>query len=229
MVSIVTAQTLKIQGGTSISNLNWNLDRINSEIPLYDKILIGHSVFLGIDYAKMETMLLTEFFNLSSNIGLIRKGGQREIPVLDENGLTGKTLMDKPTLDYLSINTTMDLKWPINFNHTIFPFVSFGPKFDYLLSSSKHFEVLEPLDKPNNFLFGLILGGGVKFDIGEKFQIGLRADYYFNFNSVADWRNQNAGNGGHISVNTFTIGLSIGFRLGSASARFENTNETLQN
>ena len=212
----VNAQTLKIQGGTAISKLDWQLDRINSTTSLYDQNLVGHSIFAGIDYFKVEDLYGREYFNLSSNIGMIRKGGMHEIVFSDENGLTGETLTDKLTLDYLSINTTLVLKWPINFSETVFPFVSFGPRFDYLLSHSKHFDLLQEMDELKPFSTGLILGGGIKFNIGESLQIGLRADYYYNFNDIADWRNRNTGNGGRISVNTFTIWLSVGYRLFSA-------------
>ena len=207
----VNAQTLKIQGGTAISKLDWQLDRINSTTSLYDQNLIGHSIFAGIDYARIADYVGREYFNLSSNIGMLRKGGKHEILFSDENGLTGETLMDKLTLDYLSINTTIDLKLPIG--ETIFPFVSFGPRFDYVLSHSKHFDMLQEMDELKKFSTGLILGGGIKFNIGESLQIGLRADYYYNFNDIADWRTRNTGNGGKISVNTFTIGLSVGYRF----------------
>ena len=67
-VILLNGQTIKIQGGTSISKLDWqNANQLNN------KKLIGHSVFAGLDYFDKQ------YFNLSSNIGLIRKGGEYDI------------------------------------------------------------------------------------------------------------------------------------------------------
>jgi len=196
---VVNGQIVKVQGGTSISKLEWKLNNI--DFGQYDKVLIGHSIFAGIDYFDKK------HFNLSSNLGMVRKGGKSNLQLLDSSGLQSATLIDKPTLDYLSINTTIDFKCQIK--ETIFPFISFGPRFDYLVNSSKHFNEIDE----KNFTIGLILGGGIKYDIANL-QFGLRADYYLDFiREIADWTIENSENGGKISVNTFTINLSVGYRL----------------
>jgi opacity protein-like surface antigen len=142
---------------------------------------------------------------------MIRKGGKDEVAFVDQDGeFTGQTITEKPTLDYLSINTTIDLKYRIK--ETVTPFISFGPRFDYLVSSSKHFDSLEKIDELKKTSFGLILGGGVKYDI-SNLQFGLRADYYLDFTKVADWTITNTGNVGEVTVNTFTINFTIGYRL----------------
>lgn len=100
---LLNGQTFKIQGGTSISTLDWQLKGINVD-PFYNETLIGYSVFAGVDYFDKQ------YFNLSSNIGMIRKGGKDEIQLTFADGdLTGETFTEKPTLDYLSINTTIDI------------------------------------------------------------------------------------------------------------------------
>jgi hypothetical protein len=204
------AQIVKIQGGTSISSLNWQ-DKVSSiyQMPApsyYDDNLIGYSIYAGIDYLDKK------YFNLSSNIGLIRKGGKRDIQRYNDhyNPSTGIDTQ-KPALDYLSINTTIDFKYPVR--ETIAPFISFGPRFDYLFSSSEHFDTFEEVGVLKKTSLGLILGGGVKYDV-SKLQFGLRADYYLDFKKVADWSAEDfPGNGGQISAKTFTISLSIGYRL----------------
>lgn len=201
---LLNGQTIKIQGGTSISTLDWKLKGINVD-PFYNETLIGYSVFAGLDYFDKQ------YFNLSSNIGMIRKGGKDEIVLTDQSGeLTGQAITEKPTLDYLSINTMIDLKYRIK--ETVSPFISFGPRFDYLVSSSKQFDSLEEIDELKSTSFGLILGGGLKYDI-SNLQFGLRADYYLDFTKVADWTIENTGNGGEVTVNTITINLTIGYRL----------------
>ncbi|NLD50204.1 MAG: PorT family protein [Clostridiaceae bacterium] len=197
-------QTIKIQGGTSISKLDWKLKGTNID-PLYNETLIGYSIFAGLDYLDKQ------YFNLSTNLGMIRKGGKDEILLTDPYGeLTGQTITEKPTLDYISINTMIDLKYRIK--EIVTPFIGFGPRFDYLVSSSKHFDILEDIDELKSTSIGLILGGGLKYDI-SNLQFGLRADYYLDLTKIADWTFENTGNGGEVTVNSFTINLSIGYRL----------------
>ena len=202
-------QIVKIQGGTSISKLNWDLLSVGAHLP-YNETLIGYSIFAGVDYFNKQ------FFNLSSNIGMIRKGGQEELQLNDPSGSYLRTITEKATLDYLSINTTIDLKYPIK--ETISPFISVGPRFEYLLSNSKHFDILDD-GSLNSVSIGLILGAGVKYDI-SNLQLGLRADYYLDFTKIADWTIQYGGYGIEnstkrvgISANTFTVNLTVGYRL----------------
>lgn len=204
MVILSYGQTIKIQAGTSISKLDWQLKGVTIG-SIYDETLIGYSIFAGVDYLDKR------YFNLSSNIGMIRKGGKDEFALMDQNGvLTGQTITEKATLDYLSINTMIDLKYRIK--EIVLPFISIGPRFDYLVSSSKHFDSLKEIDELKRISIGLILGAGLKFDI-SNLQFGLRADYYLDFTKVADWTIENSEISGKVTVNTFTINLTIGYRL----------------
>jgi len=195
-------QTVKIQGGTSISNLDWKLKGVDVA-PFLDENLIGYSVFAGVEYLDKK------HFNLSSNIGLIRKGGKEEVNLFSEDGYVEKYI-EKQTLDYLSINTTIDLKHQIKENIT--PFVSVGPRFDYLINNSKRFDELKEIGALKDTSIGLILGGGLKYDV-SNIQLGLRIDYYLDFTKIADWTYENTDSGVEVSSNTFTIGLSVGYVL----------------
>lgn len=197
-------QTIKIQGGTSFSKLDWQMKGMFTN-SLYNETMIGYSIFAGLDYLDKQ------YYNLSTNIGMIRKGGQDEFALIDQNGeLTGQTITEKSTLDYLSINTMVELKYRIK--EMVTPFISFGPRFDYLVCHSSHFDNLEDFDELKSISVGLILGGGLKYDI-SNLQFGLRADYYLDFTKVADWSIENTGNSGEVTVNTFTLNLTIGYRL----------------
>ncbi len=201
---LTNGQTLKIQGGTSFSKLDWQLKGLKID-PFYNETLIGYSFFAGLDYLDKQ------YFNLSSNIGVIRKGGKDKIEISDQDGeFTGQTTTEKPTLDYLSVNTMLDLKYTIK--EKVSPFVSFGPRMDYLIRSSKHFDDIEKIDELNSTSIGLILGGGLKYNI-SNLQFGLRADYYLDFTNVANWTIENSVNSGEINVNTYTINLTMGYKL----------------
>jgi len=204
MAVITNGQTIKFQGGTSFSKLDWELKGVNVD-PFLTETLIGYSFFAGLDYLDKQ------YCNLSSSIGMIRKGGKGEAELTNINGdLIEETVTVKPTMDYFSINTTFDLKYRIK--ETISPFISFGPRLDYLVSSSKTFDSLKEIDELNNVAIGIILGGGLKYDY-SNLQFGLRADYYVDFTNVADWKIEETGIGGEVNVSTFTINLTIGYRL----------------
>jgi opacity protein-like surface antigen len=204
LISMTFGQTLKIQAGSSLSKLDWEINSINLEPP-YNKTLLGYSIFAGLDYIDKK------FFNLSSNIGFLSKGGKGEITFTDENGVpTGSTTTAKPTLNYISINTFIDIKYPII--EKISPFISIGPRFDYLVSYSKEFDGLNDIDALKKYNFGLLLGGGVKYDL-SKIQIGLRADYYLNFIKIGDWPAKNGNLGGKVIDKTLTLNLTIGYKL----------------
>jgi len=148
--------------------------------------LVGYSFFVGMDYLQHKN------FNLSSNIGMLRKGGQA---LLYSNWGYGQGI--KATLDYLSLNTTCDFQFPIEDKRT--PYISFGPRVDILLN---------PISEYNKINYGLLLGGGLKYDINNKLQLGLRADYYLNFKDISK-----TGQTRTVSDKTFTTNLVLGYRL----------------
>ncbi len=196
------AQILKLQAGTSLSKLDWTVNNMN--VAPYNKTMVGYSLFAGMDYLDKK------FFNLSSNLGFLRKGGQSKTTLTNADGVAVETITEKAKLDYISINTMIDLKYPIT--DKIIPFVSVGPRFDYLLSHSSQFDGLKSMNELNSTSIGLNLGGGLKYNL-SKIQIGLRADYYLNFSKIADWPAQTGNLGGQIKDRTMLINLTIGYKL----------------
>lgn len=195
-------QILKIQTGTSFSNLDWKIG--NFDLELFNETLIGYSVFAGMDYFDKT------YFNISSNLGFIRKGGKGTFTFMNELGEPIDEITETAKLEYLSVNTTLDLKYPIK--GKIIPFITVGPRFDYLTSYNKELDGLNEIDALERYNVGLILGGGIKYDL-SKIQIGLRADYYLNFNKVADWPSETGNIGGTVTDKTMSINLSIGYKL----------------
>jgi opacity protein-like surface antigen len=132
----------------------------------------GYSIFIGVDYLNRKN------YNLSSNLGYITKKGEHSFQSLRPNG--GSDLITyKTDLGYLSLNTTVDLKYPVR--DLLIPYVCFGPRLDYLISdkSESRWKILKP------YVFGMTLGGGIKYNL-SKMQIGLRFDQYLNFNKNSE-------------------------------------------
>lgn len=165
---------------------------------------MGYSVFAGIGYLENKR------FNLSSHLGLIRKGGKGTTILTTETGEPNGEKTEKAYLDYITVNTTLDVKYPIK--DRIIPFISVGPRYDYLVSYSSDFDGLNDIDALKKYNVGLILGGGIKYDL-SKIQIGLRADYYLNFNKLADWPAQTENLSGKVDDKTMILNLMIGYKL----------------
>lgn len=198
---LLKGQTIDIQSGVSLSSTNWSAGSLNLESG--KKNHIGYSIFAGCDYFDKT------YFNLASHIGLVQKGGFEIDPYAPNGELTEiSTLTGR--LNYLSINTTFELKYPIK--DKIKPFISFGPHFDYLISHDNIYDDLEKIDALNVYNWGLILGGGIKYDL-QRFRIGLRSDYFLNFMKIAKWEASENNTGGEVTDRTFTINFTIGYRL----------------
>lgn len=196
-------QVIKIQGGTSLSKLDWQISGL--DLGQYNEPLVGYVFFIGLDYLDKE------YFNLSSSCGLIRKGGKdEELIVAPSEELSGETMIEKAILDYFSVNTMIDLKYPVK--ETFLPFISIGPRLDYLVNNSKTLDSLDEIHGLNVLSLGLTLGCGVKYEL-LKFQIGLRTDYYLNFTKIADWSASSLNIDGEVNNNMFSISLTFGYKL----------------
>jgi hypothetical protein len=187
MYHLTFCQTINFQAGTSMSSIKSKVSNLCScEFPIYNKNIVGYSVSGGVNYMEKK------YFNLSSNIGMISKGGR------DFVNNEGETMKKYLFINYITINTSIDFKYPIA--DKFIPYLSFGPRFD-----------ISPFDPHYNneykmILFGLNLGGGIKYDL-TKYQIGLRYDYYQNFthlsNTIGIKRDQHA----------FDINMTFGYKL----------------
>lgn len=200
------SQTINIQSGVSISKLDW-VD-INGE-KQFNQTTIRNSSFIGIDYLDRK------YFSVSSNLGSVTKGGEEDrihwVYYGEDSIVAHDSSTIKATLKYVSINSTFNFKYPIK--DKIIPFLNVGPRIDYLFANNfvsvTGSGEIEELHKYN---FGLILGGGVKYDF-SKVQIGVRADKYINFNSIGKFSHRFINTTTTANDKTFTINLSVGLKL----------------
>jgi hypothetical protein len=199
------SQIINIQGGASFSKLDWKLGD-NTEI--FKNSLTGYSAFVGIDYMN------SKFFNLSSNLGMIRKGGRDKIVYVSDIGVEPGINDNIASLDYVSINTTVEMKMPIQ--DKIIPFLSIGPRLDFLVLSNNIFDEVKKIDGFKKVSFGLLLGAGLKYDLSQ-WQIGVRADYCLNFTKIADWPAQSNYLGLNINDQTILLNLTIGYKLSKST------------
>ncbi len=170
---------------------------------IYNSSMVGYSEYAGVEYLDLK-IYRDIHMNLNSNIGIIRKGGQFKNP---EDAIMYSDLDftdEKLRLNYFSINTTADFKYPLRNNFT--PFIGLGPFFEMLISHSDLYRQFYEIQRPQTLGYGLLLNLGIKYDYNQ-FQFSLKWAYFFNFNNVSNWL------GKDIDGRTFTISLVAGYTL----------------
>ena len=202
MTCLSYGQVIKIQGGISATRLKWmNKDR---QLDHYPEVGAGYSSFIGLDYGEKK------FYNFSANIGMLRKGGEKSFWITDDYGVTTKKITFKATLDYLTVNSVINLVFPLK--SPLRPFLSIGPRFDYLVKYSKEFDIGMDSNLMKSYSYGLITAIGLKYYY-KKLMFGVQYDYYINFNKIADWPASPDNFGASITNHTFTYNVSIGYKL----------------
>lgn len=193
-------QVIHLQFGPSISNLQWsveNIRRIGS-----DKTLTGRSAFIGLDY------LNSRHFNLSTNVGYLQKGDRSDIAYIKGEGDILVFPAMKALFEYFSFNTVAEIKLPIS--KRFIPYISFGPRVDYLFSYTKDFSFIEEINQMPRYAYGANAGGGIKLDF-RRLMVGVRSDYYFNLNKMANWGSNSDTS--WIEDTTYLVNLTVGYKL----------------
>lgn len=202
-IGILTqGQTFNFQAGISFSTLDMTVKN-PTENSYYDQTLMGYSFLLGWEYLDKK------YYNLTSNIGLINKGGKDDFSYINFNGDELGYITLRETLDYFCINTTFDLKYPTK---TITPFISIGPRIDFLLRNTALFDELDKITKLNKTAVGLIIGGGIKYEV-YKLQFGIRTDYLVELRKICSWTIYNTDISGELATKTSVISLTIGYKF----------------
>jgi Outer membrane protein beta-barrel domain len=200
----INGQTIYLKIGPSFSKLSWNNSIINEDP--FNKGIIGFDAIAGINYLNFK------YFNLSSNVGFIQKGGSESLTLTGALGDSLITVKETEKLNFVTINTTLNLKIPVK--KILEPYIFVGPRLDYLISYKENIAFIKQFDdagKLNKFSYGLLLGGGINFNV-KKIRLGITLDYYLNMNKLV---NDEAKTGvtNKLYDNTFAINALIGYKF----------------
>lgn len=207
-VMTVFGQTFNVQVGPSFSKSNWeNIGSSDHNSLLEDKV-VGISGSLGAEYWNKK------YFNLSSNIGFVQKGGKDSIWTVFGPPDPLPLFPYKLKLNYLTVNTLIVARIPVK--DAIFPYIFVGPRVDYLVSYSEDspgiIQGYADRDKVNYLNYGFITGVGIKYKF-DKFLLGVVYNYNINLNNLVDFKWTSSGSTYKISDNTYTLNLQIGYKL----------------
>jgi len=164
--------------------------------------MFPYQLSVGLNYADKS------WFNLSSQIGYIRKGGKDKIALWDEpGGMSNYTLQYKEGAGYLSVNTTFQLKKNIR-RETYY--IGAGPRVDFKLNTLEN--SIEDEDSFHAFnsrtvLYGLKCEAGFNYTI-NKILLGINFSYLPSFNKQIDTEYEL-----YLRDRTFTLGIVVGYVL----------------
>lgn len=205
-VSPVFSQILKIEGGTTMSYMRNKADFLSDPKFSY----VGG---VGIDYMERK------YYNMSTTVSFLRKGGRNNNYITVQNGT-----YDNPATanyrdmsfgkNYFHFNTTFRGKLPLKKGHL---FLGAGPKVEMLLGrrtlkAKKEIAGMQLSTlgyKVNRWSWGGIFEIGYNHYFGEKFILGLKADYMLDFKSAI----QKNAKYPKMHSDSFRLMCSFGIRL----------------
>ncbi len=205
MMTCGFSQTLSLRFGPANSNLTWDNSVVAGNV--FDKNITGFDILLGLDYLDHR------YFNLSTNLGFIQKGGSGSAlnaSLPDPEAYSETSIVTR--LNYITVNTTFEAKLPVK--DILTPFVHVGPRVDYMVSYAQNvnlFSQFTELDQLNKIIYGVVGGAGVDFKI-NRFKVGIVFDYYRNFNKLVDYTSSR-GVSNQIYDHTFTLNAQVGYKF----------------
>jgi hypothetical protein len=203
LILIIVVFTLKVNCQIiNIVNVQTGIS-VSKQDFIYINSMVGFSEYAGIEYWENH-VYDGIIMNLNSNLGIIRKGGLFKDPDASLMFSNLDYTEERLLLNYFSINTTADFKYPLPNN--LIPFLGIGPFFEILVSHNNLYRQFYEIEQPQKLGYGLLLNLGLKYSY-DDFQFGIKGDYFFNFNKVSNWL------GRDINARTFTISLVAGYTL----------------
>lgn len=187
------AQTINFQGGCSISNLHSVLYRTNYTFLGHTRV--DPSFFAGMEYLEKR------YWSISTNVGFVRKGGNAPGADTDSLGRPLPKTTVSETFDYISVNTLLNLKYPIKDKWT--PYISLGPRVDFMTTHTHTFPYFDYPGYLHTRSYGMVYAVGIRYAF-SNFLLGVRAEYLVNFNPLVQTDNET--NYTHTSILSATVG-----------------------
>ncbi len=201
LASQLQGQVITVQSGMALSKLDWQIGTF--EQMAYSNYRSSVPVFIGVDYFNKK------YVNLSSNIGYLEKGGEGAGITVSSNGGNPVNLKSEASLQYVSLNTCGELKYPLDKRLTVF--ANLGPRIDFLTGFNKTFRPINETNELNKISVGINYGVGVKCTINNTI-VGISTNVYRNFNSIAKWSTSDNLQA-NINDRTYILLLSLGYNL----------------
>ena len=195
---VSTGQVLNFQIGPSFSHLRSKLTGSPAPYGFLVQNRVDPSGSAGLEYLEHK------FWSISSNVGIVTKGGKEPYEKYDINGNDLGPGSASEAFTYVSVNTTFNLRYP--FGKGWAPYFALGPRFDYLLSHDHMFQYFDVPGMVNKISYGATAAVGIRYSL-SGFLLGVRWEHLFNFNHLVSqsWEENN--------TETSIVSLTVGVRL----------------
>lgn len=191
------AQVIKLEGGVALAGM------VNRGANMYEKLLVPFQVSAGIDYMDRG------WYELSSSIGYLRKGGTDDVSIMDGVGHYVGDARLKLKLDYLTVNTTFRIKKVSQDKYTFY--AGIGPRIDFGLKgragTNSKLDNIAGYGKVSNLrtvIVGLKCEAGINYKI-DRYILGANISYLPSFMKPVTYD--------FLRDRTFTLGVVLGYVL----------------
>lgn len=190
----VKAQCIRLENGFSFSSLK------SDRVPMFTDNIQRYAFLVGADYWEHS------YWNLSSEIGYVTKGGKEKDLILDDN-IANDYIESQ---NYLHLNTTFRVKYSISQTHF---YVGIGPKVDILVKERRDNDFMLKEYEYRKLNWGLKPEIGLYQTLKDKIRVGLSASYLLNFRGMM--------HSPYIikKDNTFLLTFSLGYMFKASSSR----------
>lgn len=162
---------INLSSGISISKIDWS-DK------MYDKAIIGYSTSFVVGYLEHN------YWEINSKIGFYQIGGKDKIDFTDESGNIISKATSRFYFNYFNFNTTFKVKYRFD---KFEPYLCFGPRIDWLASSTMSYKSSGSGYDFKDFNYGLDCKGGVLFFADDRFFLSGNIGYSKSFMDIADY------------------------------------------
>jgi hypothetical protein len=200
------AQTLRVQAGAANASMNWQGTKPDGgTMLLFGRKSPGLYLTAGAEVQR------NKYFSFSCNAGYIRKGGMDE-HIVSEPGSSRPTSYKRALhLDYITANALMECRLPLG--KKLNPFISAGPRVDYLVSYNKAAIEQRATDYSlNSLLIGANIGAGIRYT-HRAMDLAFQVDYMTDISNAGNFKDPYFGTQTSISSRTVAYSLSLGYAL----------------
>jgi len=188
VVNKLEAQEIRINNGIAFTSIS------NSKINMLEDKIQTYAIFIGVDYFKHS------FYELSSEIGYITKGGKEEW--FDNMNYVNVKINEK--FNYLNVNTTFRIIYRKS-NYNVY--AGIGPKVDFLVSDDKFQDPIYRDYEISKVNFGAKSEIGFKLNVYEVLNVGMNCSYLFDFNKFGKSDYSSLKN------NALIVSISVGYEF----------------
>ena len=191
-------ESIGFKGGISFANQTWEFN--SPDFTTRKDYKIGTYSVLTANFFKTEHLCLT------TDVGLIQKGFQEDVPITNEESpeLISSYKTYKSTINYLTFSPKLSANYDFD---KVITYVFIGPRIDIQTNYKTDYPT-NNFNEFNKIVWGVTYGGGVEYRIKS---IGILLEFagYPNFTTIMNAEPTETTAGLKITEQSYTISTGI--------------------